>query len=137
MKPGIGSIFDSLFHWQGFMIRPRILFRRLVVQDTGPYHHPSLFGLYCQIEIIEMRSSTLFDVIEIQEHCDYSYMLGPVHMVTNVIVVTAIELTLFIFQQLQMLAIDSGDSGNIFHGGQYILGDGILLTVSDAPLYYI
>jgi hypothetical protein len=75
MEPSIGTILDALFYGQGLMRRSIILFSGIVVKHTGPKKYSTSFGQHRNVISVKIGTTTLFDIIQIQIHRQYSWPL--------------------------------------------------------------
>ena len=99
MKPGIGTILASSHHGHGFVVGPVVAVHGRFVQDTGPHHGSSGFGLDSNsiiVKIVKPGFSPLFHMIQVQKDGQNARSLNRIAIVGNVIVVCAIKFAFFV-----------------------------------------
>jgi hypothetical protein len=85
MDPCVGSIFNTSFDRQSFVMRSNIPDIGIGIQNTGPNQRSSLFRLHCNIQICKARTTSFFCLVQIQEYCQNTNTLGTFGMVFDII----------------------------------------------------
>jgi hypothetical protein len=67
MKPRIGSIFDTLFHRQSLVSGSMVLCIWIGTFYRGPEQRPSSLWHDCNIKLIEVCTTTRFDIVQIEK----------------------------------------------------------------------
>ena len=77
VNPGIGPVLQPLCHHQRLVMRSFVHFKRILVQDAGPYNCLASFGHDGLAYPHKIGPTTFRDIIQVHEHCQDSRPLWP------------------------------------------------------------
>jgi len=101
MNPGISAVLNPFLNGQGFVMSVVIGLVGVMIEYTGPDQCHALFGYDSDIQVGKLGSTPLEYMVEIEIYGENPGSALSTHLVRYVIVVGLIELSGFVFQQLE------------------------------------